>query len=267
MEQLDFRRLKMDYNNQINNLRMYISNGIVDRIAFMSRQNSEYFFDVDMVSQFYSLTSDEGKASFLKVIYFILLEKYMSLVINSSLDTSIYCNSSDYNVNAYLCNSNPLLMFDLKLNNQKIELTFYEDLMETDKTLEILREKALIDEELHTGEKESNKIAWESICFGGSEPTLYTRKSDCNYRLNREYRRIYTSSETDYFTTRKDLISIYFNTLECLNDFYRIDRKNIKENEKVTIKKYPYMDISVVFTNKRDIKEFDESPKVIVKNK
>ncbi len=268
MKELDFKELRDDCIIQTNNLGKYIPFNYVNFLTQIGRNHGEYFFDIVAISTIYNMVLDEGKDSFLKIIYFGLIERYKKLIWDSSVKSTIYQDDDIYNIRAYFEENSPLLAFELKYDeksdNKKIECVFYDDLMENEKIIELSRKKARINEELHNNDKSVRNIPIMNVMIGGG-PSLYKEKSDCDYELAREYRKLYNSDEFLEFPMRKSLLEIYFKTFECYIDYYNMDRKNIEDGNKITIKKYPYMDISVVFTNKRDIKEIDNESKTLVK--
>lgn len=260
-------KLDRDYESQINNLMKHNSKVTISSLLYMDDISDRYFFNINTVSNVYNTASDKDKESLSKIIYYLLMKKYNKLTTNSHIKTSIYSDDDNiYNVSTYLFDENPLLSFELKCSDKKVELIFYEDLMETEKTLSIRSQIAHLHEQLYMNYKATRNIQIENMYFGGGA-NYFKDISDCNYELDKEYKEtnIYSSKETDGFATRKSLIEIYFNTLECLVDFYNIDRTSIKEGDKITLKEYPFMDISVIFTNKRDIKQITDSPKTLIK--
>lgn len=263
MKKLDFSELTKDYESQLSNLNKYNSIISINSLLNMKLED-RYFFDVNTVANVYNMTSDNCKESLLKVIYYLLIQKYYGLMFNSDLTSITYCEDDNvYNMCSYFCKENPTLAFELKHNENKVELVFYDDLMETKKSLDINKQIARLHEQLYRDYKAIKNVPIQNMYIGGG-PNYFSQISDCEYELNKEYKNIYTTRETYGFWSRKSLMQIYFNTLECLTDFYNIDRTNIKDGDKIIVKEYPFMDISVVFTNKRDIKEI-ESSKVLVK--
>ncbi len=268
MKQLDFNELMDDYIIQENNLGKYIPFSYLNFLTQIGLSHDEYFFDIDAISKIYNMVSDEGKDPFLKVIYSGLVQRYDRLIYDSKVKSTIYQDGDIYNIRAYFEDNSPLLAFELKYDeksdNKKIECVFYDDLMENEKIIGLSRKKARINEELHNNDKRIRNIPMMDIMIGGGS-SLYVEKSRCDYELRCEYEKIYNSNEFSKFLMRKRLLEIYFNTFECYIDYYNIDRKSIEDGNKITIKKYPYMDLSVVFTNKKDIKELDNESKTLVK--
>lgn len=271
MNKLEFEKLKSEYCNHVDNLKQYISSEYLSYLFQIAQKKGEHFVNIEGLAKTYNMISDEAKDSFLKILYIELVLKYKSLIFNSDLKSTIYQGDDIYNIRAYFEGDDPLLAFELKYDeksdNKKIEFVFYNDLMENDKVARLNREKAHINEQLYNNEKECRNIPFDlmmNMMIGGGT-SLYKEKSDCDYELGCEYRKIYSDPEFENFVTRKNLLEIYFNAFECYTDYCNIDRTNIEDGNKLTVRKYPYMDISVVFTNKRDIKDIDNSKKLIKK--
>lgn len=270
MEELNMKDFMRDYCVQVENLKQYIPSIYLSCLFQISQDNGAHFFNTKKLAETYNMIPDEAKNAFKKILYTELVMRYQRLVLNSDVKSSTYKDENIYNIKSYFCPDNPLLSFELKYDekngDKKIDFIFYDDLMENDEMIRLHREIAHIDEELYNNEKEIKNIPFDlrmNMMIGGG-PSLYVQKSECDYKLGCEFNKIYSGREYEGFTIRKSLLEIYFNAFECCTDYYNLDRTSIEDENRIILKKYPYMDLSIIFTNKRDIKDADKE-KIFVK--
>lgn len=202
-------------------------------------------FDGNIMNECYLKLKEMNHTSeYAKLLFNIFILKYC---IRYDETENIYRNNQDdYDLTVYIDSNQEESLLDLKINkNDKVDMMFYDDILYTDKLRDTEIKKAELNFRL---DKNKNK-SFEELTIGSSDSYYNMQTLDVyNEIIENENNKLYNNNENkDIILARKLIIDDFTNQFNANLSYHRIPEDMLKDGNKVLIKSYPYMDLSICY--------------------
>ena len=241
MEKFDIGKSSKELSRIKQVLKPYISDSGFQKLLSPIGMFGE--FNKDLIALNYEIFKNiKHDSEYAKLLYNMLI---IRLYIDSEQPLYIYQNNQDnYDLTTFIgSNQDEFLLFDLKMkDDKKVDIIFYDDTLSTEELRLVKIERAKLNFELNKNKKKPI----DEIKIGGSDSLKVMRR--LNNVITVENKILYAGNkDKNAILTRKNIIDYYTEQFDSNVSYHEIPEDKKKDGNKVLIKSYPYMDMSVKY--------------------
>lgn len=146
-------------------------------------------------------------------------------------------------------NERKLLLYDLSIkDDNKVDIVFYDDILYSEKLRDLQIMLSGFQAEIQNLMAEMKSL-YGGVVYGDTNAYLINQNIDsCLRAIADEKQRLYKGKEDkDIILHRKSLIADFTKQFDAYLDYLTMSKDEIQDGNKVLIKSYPYMDLSVCY--------------------
>ena len=203
-------------------------------------------FNKDLIDLNYEIFNNANHDSdYAKLLYnMLLIRLYIDYTLSEKPLYIYQNNQNSYDLTTFIdSRQGEFLLFDLKMkDDKKVDMIFYDDTLSTKELREAKIERAKLNFELN----KNTKKPIDEIKIGGSDSLIVMRR--LNNIITAENKILYADNkDKNAILTRKNIIDYYTEQFDSNVSYHEIPEDKKKDGNKVLIKSYPYMDMSVKY--------------------
>lgn len=209
-------------------------------------------FNENEIMSYYDVFERTGHAhDFAKLLFNMIVCKYKLYDAYYEFKTDInmplyYYENNQNHYDLTTCigeNERKLLLYDLSIkDDNKVDIVFYDDVLYSEKLMDL----QIMFREYHENIPEMKNIYGEAVF--GCPIGIRSRRNNILKAIADEKQKLYKGKkDKDIILHRKELITDFTKQFDAYLDYLTMPKDKIQDGNRVLIKRYPYMDLSVCY--------------------